>query len=220
MNNLKRSLALCTGLWMGGCALQAQSTPEMQEILSRLDKLEQANRDLTRQVQELGKELAAARGENQAPQTPSVEDQVAVDQARIAEMAQSKVESSQKLPIRVTGTALFNAYVNGALNGGIENPVIASLTSGDATGGGTLRQTTVGLQYESPRTIFGAKASGSVFADFFGGSANSLDHLVRLRTASVSLDWKNTSLLFGQEKPIISPRDPDSYAQVGVSPLT
>ena len=43
---------------------------------------------------------------------------------------------------------------------------------------------------------------------------------MRLRTAAISLDWKNTSLLFGQDKPIISPRDPTSLAQVGVSPLT
>jgi len=56
--------------------------------------------------------------------------------------------------------------------------------------------------------------------DFFGGSTASLDHLVRLRTASINLDWTSTSLSFGQEKPIISPRDPDSLAQVGVSPLT
>ena len=40
-----------------------------------------------------------------------------------------------------------------------------------------------------------------------------------LRTAP-SLDWANTSIMFGQDKPIISPRDPDSLAQVGYSPLT
>jgi hypothetical protein len=56
--------------------------------------------------------------------------------------------------------------------------------------------------------------------DFFGGSTASLDHLVRLRTASINMDWSTTSLSFGQEKPIISPRDPDSLAQVGFSPLT
>ena len=56
--------------------------------------------------------------------------------------------------------------------------------------------------------------------DFFGGSTSSLDHLVRLRTAAINIDWKNTSVMFGQDKPIISPRDPDSLAQVGYSPLT
>ncbi len=41
-----------------------------------------------------------------------------------------------------------------------------------------------------------------------------------MRTATISLDWNQTSVLFGQDKPIISPRDPNSFAQVGVSPLT
>ena len=132
----------------------------------------------------------------------------------------TKVESSQKFPIRVTGMALFNAYTNGRYNNQADNPTIASLAPGDATGGGTLRQTTLGLLFNGPLTIGGAKVSGSLYMDFFGGSTASLDHLVRLRTASINLDWTNTSLSFGQEKPIISPRDPDSLAQVGVSPLT
>ena len=53
--------------------------------------------------------------------------------------------------------------------------------------------------------------------DFFGGYGTSD---VRLRTAALDLAWKNTTISFGQEKPIFSPRDPDSLAQVGVSPLT
>ena len=44
--------------------------------------------------------------------------------------------------------------------------------------------------------------------------------MFRIRTAAINLDWTNTSLMFGQDKPIISPRDPESLAQVGVSPLT
>jgi hypothetical protein len=47
-----------------------------------------------------------------------------------------------------------------------------------------------------------------------------LNQLVRLRVATLDVAWKNTTLTFGQEKPIIAPRDPDSLAQVGVSPLT
>jgi len=85
--------------------------------------------------------------------------------------------------------ALFNAYVNGRDNAGVENTPIASLTSGDATGGATLQQTVLGLEYDSPRTVFGAKVSGALYADFFGGTESSLNHEVRLRTATISLDW-------------------------------
>jgi len=223
MRHLNR-LVLAT-LFTAPGFLQAQSTPEIREILNRLQKLEDANRALNEEVRTLHEQLAIAR-EAASPmasapaEVEQLQDQLAVDKARVEEMAQSKVESSQKVPIRITGMALFNAYVNGGFNGNTENTTIASLGRADATGGGTVRQSILGLQFESPQTVFGGKFTGSVFADFFGGSAASLNHLVRLRTATVSLDWKQTSLSFGQDKPIISPRDPNSFAQVGVSPLT
>lgn len=116
--------------------------------------------------------------------------------------------------------ALFNASVNGRFNGNAENPLVASLTPGEMTGDGTLRQTTLGILFNGPQTFLDGKISGSVYMDFFGGSTLSLDHLVRLRTAAIDIDWKNTSVMFGQDKPLISPRDPDSLAQVGYAPLT
>lgn len=217
-----------TVFWFGGATLHAQSTPEMREVLSRLERLEDSNRALLEEVRALRKELASSResapdqpaASVTAPRIEQLQEQVNVHSARIDEMAQSKVEASQKLPIRITGMALFNAYRNGRSNGGVENPSIASFSHGDATGGGTLRQTVLGLQFQSPTTVLGAQVNGSVFMDFYGGSTAPLDHLLRLRTARVSLDWARTSITVGQDKPIISPRDPDSLAQVGVSPLT
>jgi hypothetical protein len=168
-----------------------------------------------------GQQNPAAPGSSQTANADTTNaDQVSVDKARIDELAQTKVETSQKLPVQVVGMALFNAYVNGRYNAGTENPPAASLTPGDATGGGTLRQTVLGLQYESPQSVLGARITGSLFVDFFGGSEDSLDHILRLRTATVTLDWGSTAVTVGQDKPIISPRDPSSYAQVGVSPLT
>jgi hypothetical protein len=43
---------------------------------------------------------------------------------------------------------------------------------------------------------------------------------MRLRTASIQIDWKTRSFMVGLEKPIFNPRDPSSLARVGVSPLT
>jgi hypothetical protein len=198
-------------------SLYGQSTPEVREILSRLEKLESANRALVDEIKELRKELGSTR---QAPAPLAHPEQIDVNAQRIDDLAQSKVEASQKLPVQLTGMALFNAYVNGHANGGFENPVVASVARADATGGGTLRQTVLGLQFQSPNTVLGAKVDGSLYMDFFGGTASSLNHLLRLRTATVSLNWERTSILVGQDKPIISPRDPNSYAQVAVSPLT
>jgi hypothetical protein len=203
-------------------AAHAQNSSDLQQILNRLDRLEKDNRSLTDEVHALRKELADLHEPHTgaASDGAAAEDQAAVQQSRVEELAQTKVESSQKFPIRITGMALFNAYVNGRHNNQSTNPTIASFAPGDATGGGTLRQSTLGLLFNGPLTVGGAKVSGSVYMDFFGGSTASLNNLVRLRTAEIDLDWTNTSILFGQAKPIISPRDPDSLAQVGVSPLT
>lgn len=223
-------------VWLSGAATAcAQNTPELREVLARLDRLENDNRALTDEIRALRKELALlhspsdvaqtgapASGSSEGPASDGrqTDEERQVQQSRIEELAQTKVESSQKFPIRITGMALFNAYVNGRYNNQAVNPTIASLAPGNATGGGTLAQSTLGLLFNGPLTIGGAKVSGSLYMDFFGGSTGSLDHLVRLRTASINMDWSTTSLSFGQEKPIISPRDPDSLAQVGFSPLT
>lgn len=211
---------------------RAQDTPQMREVLSRLDRLEQTNQALVGEIRALRQELSALRSSpaqqnavnSEGPASPSNPptpiEAGAVEENRIAELAQTKVEASQKFPIRVTGMALFNAYMNGRYNNQSENPTIASLGPADATGGGTLRQTTLGLLFDGPRIFGGGRVNGSLYMDFFGGSTSSLSHLVRLRTASINLNWPNTTVTMGQEKPIIAPRDPDSYAQVGVSPLT
>src|ERR1700722_825276 len=200
-----------------------QSPPQVQAIMDRLDQLEKDNQALLEEVRALRQEVSGVHKpstESTPAQVEAAAERQAVDQNRIDELAQTKVEASQKFPIQITGMALFNASVNGRFNGNMENPLVASLVPGEMTGDGTLRQTTLGLLFNGPQTFLNAKISGSVYMDFFAGSTSSLDHLVRLRTAAINIDWKNTSVMFGQDKPLISPRDPDSLAQVGYSPLT
>jgi hypothetical protein len=184
-------------VWLSGAATAcAQNTPELREVLARLDRLENDNRALTDEIRALRKELALlhspsdvaqtgapASGSSEGPASDGrqTDEERQVQQSRIEELAQTKVESSQKFPIRITGMALFNAYVNGRYNNQAVNPTIASLAPGNATGGGTLAQSTLGLLFNGPLTIGGAKVSGSLYMDFFGGSTASLDHLVRLR---------------------------------------
>jgi hypothetical protein len=206
-------------------SLAGQSSPELQEILQRLQRLEEQNRTLAGEIHSLRAELADARklagpASAQLSDADVLEEKVAVNSSRIEELAQSKVESSQRLPIRITGMALFNAFINGKHSGTSENPTIASAAPGPATSGATLRQTVLGLQFESPHALWGAKVDGSTYFDFFGGTTQSLNHLLRLRVATLELNWKSRSLMVGQDKPIISPREPNSLAQVGVSPLT
>jgi len=216
--------------------IRAQEKTELQQILERLDRLEQENHELADEVHALRTELAAARGqgaekpaEGQPAQSPPgppssptapLDERVQVAEQRVADLSQEKVEASQRFPISFTGMVLFNAFLNGKNAGGDENPVVVSPTSGTTTNGATLAQTMLGLRYESPKALWGAAVNGSVFFDFYGGDGTSLNQAARLRTATIQLDWTNTSVMVGQDKPLIAPRDPFSLAQVGVSPFT
>jgi hypothetical protein len=205
--------------------LSAQTNPDLTRILERLDRLEQENRALAAEVKSLRAELAASH-ETQggttvsvaeaSPVTPTTDEKVDIQQSRIQEMAQTKVESSQKFPLRVTGMALFNAFMNSKQSGGVDYPVVAAAT-GPGHDSATVRQSIVGLEFNGPTAIWGGKVQGSVYADFFTGANNSA---MRIRTASIEVDWKTRSIAAGLEKPIFNPREPSSLAQVGVSPLT
>jgi len=203
--------------------LAAQSHAEFQQVLDRLDRLEKQNRELLQQVTELRQELAATRATPEAAAVPPVtklEEQVQIQGQQIQDLAQTKVEASQRFPIRVTGMALFNTYLNSNLNGGNQYATVASLTPGVDKGGATMRQSVIGLDFRGPTTLWAGKVQGSLYMDFFGGSGQSLDQLMRIRTGSVEIDWKSRSIMAGLEKPIFNPREPNSLAQVGISPLT
>lgn len=226
----------------GSCALLLFSvalpvTPQTAEqgsaILERLDRLEKQNRELREEIRALrdllpraGKSEAAKPEEQETKaaesdvQSDQISDRQDVSEHRIEELSQTKVEASQRFPVRLTGTLLFNAFTNGAYNGGFQNPTTASLTSAPKNSGGTVRQTVLGLTFNGPQTFLGGKVSGSLYMDFFSGSAVALNHILRIRLATVQLDWPHTTFSVGQDKPLVSRREPNSLAQVGVSPLT
>jgi hypothetical protein len=230
INRLIGPAMLLWPLWLG-----AQTQPQLAAILERLDRLERDNRALTEEVRSLRARLDSTRdsgtppvpdsesvpGAASADTTPSaspatVEQTLEIQGKRIDEQAQTKVEASQKFPIRLTGMALFNAFMNSKQNGGSEYPVVAS-APGAGLAGATLRQTIIGLDFRGPGTVWGGTVHGSVYMDFSAGTTNLA---MRLRTGSIELDWKDRSILVGIEKPIFNPREPSSLAQLAVSPLT
>ena len=209
---------------------RAQQDSEIRQILERLDRLERQNAELRAQVQDLRKQLAST-SIPEAPSAESVEklaDTVAVQANRIEEQAQSKVESVQRFPIRITGMLLFNAFSNSRSEGAYYSPVATSDASAHAAGG-TLSQSILGLEFFGPGTFLGGKIRGNVQMDFYpyaGGyaatpAASAENNLTpRLRTGSLVIDWGSRSLTVGREKPLVAPRDPDSLAQVGLPPLS
>jgi hypothetical protein len=216
-------LRLNSLLWLG-LALPVSSggqTPEISQILERLDRVEKQNRDLAAQVVELKTELAALQPQAPAGAAPTatLEDRIAIQEKRIEEQAQTKVETSQKFPLTITGMALFNAFLNSRYGGGVEYPTVATLAPTPQSGNGTLRQSIIGLQFYGPQTFLGGTVSGDLEMDFFTGGV-SFNSMFRLRTGSINLNWKTTRFMVGIDKPIFNPRDPTSLAQVGISPLT
>ena len=208
---------LFVSLLLSSSLVHAQETPQLAGILERLDRLEQDNRKLTEEVRQLRSELAAVRGDAPDKQA-DVEGQLEIQGRRIDEQAQSKVEASQKFPIRLTGMALFNAFENSKQSGGADYPSVAS-TAGPGHAGATVRQSIVGLEFRGPQALWGGQVHGSVYVDFFSGSLP-LSQTVRLRTGSIEVDWATRNVMAGLEKPIFNPREPSSLAQVGISPLT
>jgi len=213
--------------------LSAQPGPDDSQIMERLERLEQQNAKLMEEVRQLRTELNALQGKN-APSPPAAtplaatEDALAIQQARIDEQAQSKVEAAHKLPVRISGMALFNAFYDTHADAGYYSGSTGPMYS-NPNAGGTLSQSIVGLEFDSPNSIVGARVHGEIFADFFGSAgynsqAATLTYgqwpMPRLRTGSVTLDWASRSFSVGVDKPLIAPLTPDSFAQVGVPALS
>lgn len=201
-------------LTLAAPALPGQDT--LRDILARIEKLEAENRALRDELEQLRNAVsqrAAGMGEER------LAERLEVQETRTAELAQVKVQTTSRFPIELTGMVLFNVFANGK-NGSGQYPTTASLSAGPRIAGGSFRQSILGVRFHGPTVAGGGKVSGLFLADFWGGSDSSLNHLFRIRTAVVSADWKRFSVSAGQDKPLISPREPESLAQVGVSPLT
>ena len=211
-------------------ALPPQSSSELQQVLERLKRLEDENARLSTEVRTLRNALdaahitTAATADTPGAQAPPattvpIEERIAVQDTRVNELSNTSVQASQRLPVSLSGMILFNAYLNGAANGGSQAPLIASQTKASSNGA-SLRQSILGFRYQGPTILRGGKVSAALDLDLWGGSASSLNHLVRMRTASLQIDWANRSLMVGQDKPLVAQRDPTSLAQVALSPLT
>jgi hypothetical protein len=215
-------LVLAAGLLCAGNLLAQTGSSELRQILERLESMERSNRELTEEVRALRSELAATKSQpgSEAPQKPEVEEKLAVLEERTQELAQTKVESGQRFPIRIKGMLLFNTFLNSKQGGGERYPTVAAVNRGNANGGATLVQSVVGFDYQGPEVFAGGKVRASLLMDFYGSTGKPLDEALRIRTATMQVDWKTRSFLVGMDKPIFAPREPNSFAQVEVSPLS
>jgi hypothetical protein len=140
--------------------------------------------------------------------------------SKINEQYQTKVETAAKYRARLSGIVLMNAFRNGGASDNLDFPNFAQpVPAGDsqASVGATLRQTEIGLEIFGPN-VAGAKSSAMVQFDFAGGfpaTPNGVNFgIARMQTASLRLDWKNTSVIAGQDSLFFSPLSPTSFASL------
>lgn len=193
-----------------------EATPSLQSITGRLERLERENDALRAEIAALREEVRRLSGTEQQP--PSSE-RLEAHENRLSDLTQTRVQTPSRPPIQFTGMALFNAYWNGRFGGDQQFPATAQPAAGRSNAGGTFRQSILGVRFDGPEIGRGGRVSGTLQADFFAGTSNSLNQLLRVRVASIQVDWKNYTVMAGQEKPLVALREPASLAQVGVSPL-
>ena len=142
--------------------------------------------------------------------------------SKVDEQYQTKVETAAKYRARLSGIVLMNAFRNVGASDNLDLPDYAQPPApgtSQTSFGATLRQTEIGLEIFGP-TLAGAKTSANVQFDFAGGfpsTPNGVEFgIVRMQTASLRLDWKNTSLIAGQDSLFFSPLSPTSFASLAI----
>ena len=171
--------------------------------------------------EEIARELAALRAEvrqlraeldaMKAPQ-PAAE----IVQAQLAELAQTKVESTSRFPVKLFGTVHAHAFANSGTPNWLDIPnLVAAPVADPGTFSMALRQTRLGFTADGP-ALGGVRTSGVVAFDFFGGipgfATGQVMGLPRLLVAYARFDGDRASAQVGQDHVLLAPRDPTSLS--------
>jgi hypothetical protein len=134
----------------------------MTDVARELAALRAEVRELRAKVDALTAANAAA-----APVSPVMD----VLQTQVAELAQTKVESTTRFPVKLFGTVHAGVFANSANANWLDNPNICNATPANGRRGtmsASVRQTRIGFAADGPR-IGSARANAVVAMDFFGG---------------------------------------------------
>ncbi|MFL6447974.1 MAG: hypothetical protein ACJ746_09840 [Bryobacteraceae bacterium] len=164
---------------------------------------------------------------NRAPQSAAVDmtngaepqsdiaDTVSLIQSQVAEQAQTKVESSSKMPVKIYGTILSTTFFNTRDTDWADVPILVNTRSVFNSGwfSSSLRQSRVGLEVNGP-TIGSFKSTGVFAMDFMGGmtdfQATPLFGLPSIVYAYARFENAKTAIEAGQDEVILAPRNPTS----------
>jgi hypothetical protein len=152
------------------------------------------------------------------PQTVDPQASLEILRTQVAEMAEIKVESASRMPIKVFGTIHTGVFANSATPNWLDSPNIVNVPPADGHEGSlnaSLRQTRVGATIDGP-TLNGVRVNGTVVMDFFGGipgfATGQVMGLPRLLVAFARFEGRRTAAEVGQDQMILAPVDPTSLA--------
>jgi hypothetical protein len=145
---------------------------------------------------------------------------------QLATESETAVRTSTRVAFALRGRVLVNALHTSAATNNADVPLfVAPAVANERAGGSTLsmRQTMLGFEV-SARDILGARFTGDLDVDFFGGQVPSTGGrhfpLLRLRTARAALAWERLTLMAGQDDPLITDVNPVSVAAIGTPGFT
>ncbi len=164
--------------------------------------------------------------EKKRAHSASLEEEYQLLSGKIDDQYQTKVESASKYRVRLSGIVLTNFFSNQGVVDSIDLPTLSyPRPPGDSGGsfGATLRQSQIGFEAFGP-TVAGARTRADLQLDLAGGFPSVPDGTafgyMRLRTATMRMDWTNTSVVVGQDTLFFSPNSPTSFATLAIPALT
>jgi hypothetical protein len=229
MRNVCRSSLTCL-VWV--CALTVASDASAQ--VNATAEIRRELSALRGEVDRLRAELATLRSMMAPPpsstaravtasasissQTPTIQSAVEILQTQVAELAQVKVESASRMPVKMFGTIHSHAFWNSAQPNWLDSPNLVNLPQADGHAGSfssSLRQTRIGMTASGP-SIGSFRTNGTLAFDFFGGIpgfvTGQVMGLPRLLVAYARVEGERTSAEIGQDHVMLAPVDPTSLA--------
>lgn len=193
---------------------------EVAELRDEVAELRQQLSALAAEMRTLRSGLAAAppapaaAASRVAAQDTAAQVPPEMLQAQVQELAQVKVESASRFPVRLSGTIVSNTVVNSGDANWLESPNIIGTASGGSMTS-TMRQSRLGVDVHS--IAVGAwEAKGALIVDFMGGTpgfvTGTVMGLPRLLYAFGRLERGGTAIQAGQDHALLAPRDPTSLA--------
>lgn len=133
--------------------------------------------------------------------------------------------AAQERSVELRGVVLLNGFYTDDAVDNLDVPLfvvpVDPFQPEVGAGGGTLRQTWLGLEAEWQDVLRG-RLTAEVEVDFYGGHATAgrTSPRARLRRTRAELNWPNGWVLVGQDAPPIAGLNPSTMAAVGVPGFT